>query len=249
MYRGPRPVDSRRALDHMGRSEVMPNLCDCKVTIRSQNVDTILAVAQVAKKHGPLSPHKVPLRDRLRKRLHLVLAEMGFRARVKPITGPFLLDFLSPMPEDLKVRAERREGLSEAFANIRKKAEQDPGISEEAATAELPDWWEWLMENWGCQDELFEIDLEASSPGELTLRFATVASAPIAAFRAGSTRLGFSFRLTYHDGPSVGWATGDEHQDFDFHWELPPASQGIPQDIIDDFELDDVHHRYKEGTL
>jgi hypothetical protein len=39
----------------------MPNLCGCKVTIRSQDFDTILAVAQVAKKHGPLSPHKVPL--------------------------------------------------------------------------------------------------------------------------------------------------------------------------------------------
>ena len=148
-----------------GRGELMPNLCDCKVTIRSQNADTILAVAQVARKHGPLSPHEVPLRDRLRKRLHLVLVEMGFRRRVKPIPGPFLLEFLSPMPEDLRLRAERREGLSEALVNIRKKAEEDLGVSEETVTAELPDWWEWLMVRASPRTSLTNLSLRTSTIG------------------------------------------------------------------------------------
>lgn len=125
----------------------MPNLCDCKVTIRSQDFDTILAVAQVAKKHGPLSPYKVPLGDRLRERLQLVLAEMGFRAQHRTIPGPFLLDFLSPMPQELKLRAEHREGFAEAVA-----------------FEEFPDWWRWRIDNWGCEREPDGIDLEAPSP-------------------------------------------------------------------------------------
>lgn len=227
----------------------MPNLCACKVTIHSQNVDTILAVAQVARRHGPQSSHEVPLRDRLRKRLHLVLAEMGFRPGVKPISGPFLLEFLNPMPEDLKLHAERKEGLTEAFANIRKNAERDQGISEEAVNDVLPNWWRWLMEHWGCQREPDGIDLHASSPRELTLRFTTEVTAPVAAFRAGSARLGFSFRLTYWDGQSAGWATGEEHQDVDYNYEQPPAGQGIPRDVIEDFQLDEVYQSYKDGTL
>src|SRR5690606_42096608 len=68
--------------------------------------------------------------------------------------------------------------------------------------------------------------------------FVTKATAPIAAFKAGSARLGFSFRLTYWDGQFAGWATADEQEDVEYDYEQAPAAQGIPQEVINDFQLD-----------
>jgi hypothetical protein len=213
----------------------MPNLCDCKVTIQSQDVTTIRTLQQVAKNHGPLRAHKLPLSTRFRRRLLLVLAEMGFRPRHPTTRGPLLLEFLSPMPKDLELRAERRDGLVEAFAKG-------------AEFGDLPDWWRWLIENWGCQHEPLWIDVETPSPEELTLRFATEETAPVAALQAGSVRLGFSFRLTYWDGHHAGWATVEENQEVAYDCAQAPAAQGIPQDLIDDFQLHDVYLRYREGA-
>jgi hypothetical protein len=122
---------------HIGYNEVMPNLCDCKVTIQSQDVAIIRTLKEVAEHHGPLRTHRLPLSTRFRRRLSLVLAEMGFGLRRQTTLGPLLLEFLSPMPKDLKLRAERREGLAEALAKG-------------GEFGELPDWWRWLMENWGA---------------------------------------------------------------------------------------------------
>jgi thiol:disulfide interchange protein len=93
------------------------------------------------------------------------------------------------------------------------------------------------------------MDVETTSPEELTLRFATEETAPVAALQAGSARLGFSFRLTYWDSHNAGWATVEENQEVDYDYEQAPEAQGIPQDVIDDFQLNDVYQRHREGTI
>lgn len=147
-------------------------------------------------------------------------SKLGFRSLPRSETG--FLHFLHPMP-----------------ANVEElDIEVLPQLSNQ------PKSYFWRVENWGCQhDQLFEF--ERKSESELRAEFTTHYSPPVGALQHGATQYGFRFRLLYSEtgGGFCGIATEVEHNEFEITFDRPPAEEGIPQELIETFEL---HEAYLE---
>ena len=100
----------------------------------------------------------------------------------------------------------------------------------------------WRLENWGCQNDLlFQFDQPSES--ELRADFTTHYSPPVAALQHGAAHHGFRFRLLYCEtgGGFCGIATEAKNEEFEITFDRPPIEDGVPQELVDAFELNDVY--------
>ncbi len=207
----------------------MPNWCECKLVVRSARPETIDFIEELVQRHGPRQPQGLGWREVLAKRLRLVVTQArGLQSRGVARKEVLLLEHFCPMPEALRVQAELTEGK---------------GWQEE------PEWRKWRVEHWGSAYEPLGIDSTRTTAEEIALRFETPWAAPLAAIRSGAARSGFDFRLTYWDGESVGWATSQEEGSMICSLETAPEEQGIPRELIEEFDLRARFEADREGKI
>jgi hypothetical protein len=208
----------------------MPNWCECKLVVRSARPETIDFIEELVRRHGPRQPQGLDWRDLLAKRLRLVVAQArGLQSRGVARKDVLLLEHFCPMPEALRVQAELVEG--------------------NGWKGEEPEWRKWRVDHWGSAYEPLGIDSTRTTAGEIALHFETPWAAPLRAIRSGAARLDFDFRLTSWDGESVGWATNHDEGNLICSLERLPEEQGIPRDIIEDFDLRGLYEAHRDGKI
>ena len=185
----------------------MPNLCDNRLTIWSDDTQTLAKISNAA---APLVVSK----------WKKLASRFGFRQVVESETGFFY--FLCPMP-----------------ANV-----EDLDIKVLPELSHQPKEYFWQVENWGCRHDS-KVDFEKISQSELRANFTTHYSPPVAALQHGAAQHGFRFRLLYCEtgGGFCGVATEAENNEFEITLDRPPKEEGIPHELIETFELNEI---YKE---
>ncbi len=78
------------------------------------------------------------------------------------------------------------------------------------------------------------------------LHFPTDYSPPIAALQCGAGLHSFRFRLLYCEPGNgfCGIATESDHEEFEFTFERPPAEEGVPEELIALFGLNEMAEEY-----
>lgn len=183
----------------------MPSLCDNRLTIWSDDLQTLRKVSNGA------APPAVSKLQKLARRF-------GFGQAPRSETG--FLHFLHPVPPNVE------ELDIEVLPQLPNK----------------PKSYFWRLENWGCQNDwLFQF--EQSGDLELRAHFTTHYSPPVAALQHGAAQHGFRFRLLYCEtgGGFCGIATEEKNEEFEITFDRPPIEDGVPQELVDAFELDEVY--------
>lgn len=134
-----------------------------------------------------------------------------------------LLDFLKPMPDDL------RETITNGYSGSE------------------PEWRKWMVEHWGCAYDMAMDSTIRKSENEVQFKFHSMYAPPLEALNFGATNHGFSFRLVYCETGNqfAGIATEKDHKQFEFTFEVHPLEEGVPQEIIDEFELESIFDEVK----
>lgn len=135
-----------------------------------------------------------------------------------------LLEFMFPMPETL------RSSITNGFSGP------------------TPPWQQWQVDNWGCAYDVAVDSTNRLSPNEIQFRFASRYSPPIGAIEHGATKHAFQFRLVYCETGNqfAGIATENSHQLFEYSFEVHPRDEGVPEEIISEFDLDPIYQDIKE---
>lgn len=142
----------------------------------------------------------------------------------KPVRDYGLLGFMKPMPEELK------KTITNGFSG------------------EAPPWNKWMVDNWGCAYDVAVDETVRKSPTEIEFKFLSRYSPPVPAVAHGASTRGFQYRLVYCEPGSkfAGIATEAEHQEFVFSFDVHPRDEGVPQEIIDEFDLEEIYEEVKE---
>ena len=161
--------------------------------------------------------------------------ETGFIARIaKPFFGSRdlnehygLLKFLRPMPLELK--------------NLL-------SIGEKCDGGEIAPWYQWQLKNWGCAYDVAVEEANRICPNEVQFKFDSRYSPPIEAIAYGAKHHGFTFQLMYCETGNqfAGIASEKGHEEFNFSFDVHPLNEGVPQVIIDQFDLESA---YEEALL
>ncbi len=144
--------------------------------------------------------------------------KFGFRMAPRSETG--FLHFLRPMP-----------------ANVEElDIEILPQLSHE------PKSYFWRVANWGCRHD-FSYEFQRTNQTTLSCDFTTDYSPPVAALQYGAAHHSFCFRLLYCEtgGGFCGIATESENNEFEITLDRPPKDEGIPQELIDAFRLEEAY--------
>jgi len=151
--------------------------------------------------------------------------KFGFRSASRSTTG--FLHFLRPMP-----------------ANVE---ELDIEILPQLANE--PKSYFWRLENWGCRHD-FSYEFQRTSEKKLSCNFTTDYSPPVAALQYGAQQLGFRFRLLYCEtgGGFCGIATESKNNEFEITLDCAPKEEGIPQELINVFKLDEAYQEAAEDV-
>ena len=112
--------------------------------------------------------------------------------------------------------------------------------------AHYPKSYHWRLENWGCRND-FLLDSVERAGNRLKMEFPTDYSPPVKALQHGASRYGFRFRLLYLGGEFCGLATKYDDQEYELSFDLPPAEAGIPQELIEHFNLNAVYQEMRQG--
>lgn len=113
-----------------------------------------------------------------------------------------------------------------------------------------PEWRSWRVQMWGCAYEpAFEI-IEQSCPNELTLIFETHYAPPLAALKHGAKEHCFEYRLLYCEKGNrfAGIATESAEEEYSFSLETHPKNEGVPEELIATFKLDDYYRESMEDN-
>jgi hypothetical protein len=182
----------------------MPSLCDNRLTISSEDSQTLKKVSDAA------AP---PVVSKLRQ----LAIRLGFAQAPRSETG--FLHFLRPMP-----------------ANV-----EELDIEVLPQLAHQPKSYFWRLENWGCRND-WSFKFEQLSESELQANFKTHYSPPVAALQQGAAQHGFHFRLLYCESGAgfCGIATEAQNNEFEISFDRPPIEEGVPQELIDAFNLHEL---------
>ncbi len=128
-----------------------------------------------------------------------------------------LLDYLRPMPDE----------LAKQVSN---------GYSGEKLA-----WRKWRDDNWGCGDYT-EINASKTKPNQLLISFETIYGVPVTALQYAANARHFNFELKYSDlgNGVVGTANKKDRKEYEVNFERPPTENGIPEDLIHEFNLNKV---------
>ena len=111
--------------------------------------------------------------------------------------------------------------------------------------AHYPKSYHWRLENWGCRND-FLLDSVERDGGKLKMDFPTDYSPPVKALQHGARIYEFRFRLLYLGGEFCGVATESGDQDYELTSDRPPAEDGIPQELIERFNLNAVYQEMRQ---
>lgn len=113
-----------------------------------------------------------------------------------------------------------------------------------------PEWHSWRDQMWGCAYEPAFESVERPSPNELTLIFETRYTPPLAALKHGAKEHGFEYRLLYCAKGSQfsGISTESGDEEYGFTLDAHPKDEGVPEELIAQFRLDDYYREYLEDN-
>ncbi len=145
--------------------------------------------------------------------------------RRKPAEVWDLMAYLLPMPEPL------RKTVTNGYS----------GPS--------PAWRDWRMQHWGSPADV-GLDLcERIGENELNMRFTSYNGILTTGITNAAKEQGFAFKLLYScDQGGVGICTEHALVEYDFPGERPPAEAGVPEELIEAFDLNAVYGAYLEES-
>jgi hypothetical protein len=105
-----------------------------------------------------------------------------------------------------------------------------------------PKSYSWRLENWGCRHDV-SYDFDRTSSTEMRVEFPTDYAPPVAALQHGAKQHGFRFRLLYCEPGNgfCGIATESARTEYELTFNGPPEDEGIPQELIDMFSLNELY--------
>ena len=116
-----------------------------------------------------------------------------------------------------------------------------------------PEWRKWRVENWGCAYDPGIEKLQRISPQEVRFEFLSMYTPPIAALQYGVNKYrdrGLTFRIIYSEagGQFAGEATEQMHKEYEYTLEQHPREDGVPEEIIVAFGLDEYYREHLEDV-
>jgi len=145
-----------------------------------------------------------------------------YKELVRACDDSRLLDFLHPMPQEL------RDGYAANHSDDR--------------------WYHWANKHWGTKWDVDSPTVFKDDDYSIGISFSTAWAAPLGAFEHAHNKWGLEYHLMFHE-PGVellGEAThhGEEYYDFPSNWDskedIKNALRRIPQEIIDAFDLKEL---------
>ena len=110
-----------------------------------------------------------------------------------------------------------------------------------------PPWWHWMVDNWGCAYDPAVESTDRKNDNEVEFRFYSRYSPPLEAIEYGAQLHKFDYRLVYCETGNqfAGIATNTSHKEFEYSFEMHPREEGVPQEIIDEFDLEPIYQELK----
>ena len=129
-----------------------------------------------------------------------------------------LMEYLLPMPEQLE------KTVTNGYSG------------------ESPEWREWRIDNWGAPYDVALAYCERIGDSEIRMRFTSYNGILTTGLENASKIHGFDFSMLYHcDHGGVGLCTQSDHAEYDFPGEVAPAAAGIPKELIETFDLNELY--------
>ena len=136
-----------------------------------------------------------------------------------------LLQFLRPMPEYL-------------FESLDDKSSD-------------PEWRKWRVENWGCPHDAEIDDCIRVNPNVIKIYFHTQYSPPLPALEYFAKKEDVEYRIL-HCELGNGWlgiAGTSENKDYEYSLDKPPSEEGIPDELIKEFNLVAAYEEWKNSLF
>jgi len=109
-------------------------------------------------------------------------------------------------------------------------------------SGESPEWREWRIDNWGAPYDVGLEFCERIGDFEIKMRFTSYSGILTKGLTKASNTHGFRFNMLWHcDHGAVGLCTESDYVDFEFPGEMTPAEAGIPRELIDAFDLNELY--------